>query len=117
MDLLIKADKKDRGQLRGGTYLKRVVTGTDKDGSPQYRYLRTKEEVEAYEASDSAKTHEEQLDDDSSLKEKREKEEKESKKKETKKPSLFVDSKKKKKKNKDDDKKVKKSSLFLEMCK
>ena len=40
--------QKTRGELRGGNYIRRVVTGTDKDGSPQYRYIRTPEEYESY---------------------------------------------------------------------
>ena len=44
--LLIKASsaEADRGELRGGNYIRRIVTGFDKDGSPQYRYLRTQDD-------------------------------------------------------------------------
>jgi DNA polymerase sigma len=58
-----------RGEERPAKYLKRVVTGRDKDNSPQYRYLRTPEEVEAYERKhkkdkdekkDTKETHEKQ---------------------------------------------------------
>mgnify|MGYP003541908989 CR=1 FL=1 len=44
-----KGNKK-RGDVRGGGYIKRVVTGQDKDGSPQDRYIRSQEELDAYEA-------------------------------------------------------------------
>ena len=40
--------QKTRGELRGGNYIRRVVTGSDKDGSPQYRYIRTPEEYKRY---------------------------------------------------------------------
>lgn len=43
-----KGNKK-RGDVRGGGYIKRVVTGTDKDGSPQYRYIRSQEALDAWE--------------------------------------------------------------------
>src|SRR4051812_31672599 len=43
-----KGNKK-RGDVRGGEYIKRVVTGTDKDGSPQYRYIRSQEALDAWE--------------------------------------------------------------------
>jgi hypothetical protein len=57
-----KDDYKNRGSEKGGKYLMRVVTGTDKDGSPQYRYLRTPEEVAAYRGNKDDKkiTHEKQ---------------------------------------------------------
>jgi hypothetical protein len=57
-----KDDYKNRGSEKGGKYIMRVVTGTDKDGSPQYRYLRTQEEVDAYRGNKKSKkiTHEKQ---------------------------------------------------------
>lgn len=76
---LVKADQ--TGDVRDGSYIKRVVTGTDKDGSPQYRYLRTKEEVDAWESGKSNKVDQKKQSKDSSLKEKLDKEQKKSKKK------------------------------------
>tara|TARA_R100001244_G_scaffold53662_1_gene46574 strand:- start:15170 stop:15568 length:399 start_codon:yes stop_codon:yes gene_type:complete len=40
--------QKTRGEMRGGSFVARVVTGTDKDGSPQYRYFKTNEEYKSY---------------------------------------------------------------------
>jgi hypothetical protein len=94
---LIKA-KAERGKEKGGSWLKRVVTGTDKDGSPQYRYLRTADEVAAYEKNhgesekedkaDTKKTHEKQKREHKEIEEKTDSKEK-------KKPSLLVKDKKK----------------------
>lgn len=42
---------KERGEVRGGKFLRRIRNGTEKDGSPQYRYIRSQEELDAYEAS------------------------------------------------------------------
>lgn len=47
---IAKGTHADQGAVAGGSYLKRVVTGVDADGSPQYRYIRTQEELKAYEA-------------------------------------------------------------------
>lgn len=87
-------DYKNRGSEKGGKYIMRVVTGTDKDGSPQYRYLRTQAEVEAYQGDKSSKkvTHEKQ----------------EERAKKQKNKLLAV--KRDKKKNKDDDKEEKADS-------
>lgn len=52
MKLYLKLEKAvDRGIMRPSTrgYLKRVVTGKDADGSPQYRYIRTQEALDAWE--------------------------------------------------------------------
>lgn len=51
-----------RGEDRGGKYLMRVITGKDKDGSPQYRYIRSEEELKAYKKrhKDTKITHEDQ---------------------------------------------------------
>lgn len=55
MRLLLKAAA-NRGEERGGSYLKRIVTGTDKDGSPQYRYFRKVAELKAWEKKHKNKT-------------------------------------------------------------
>lgn len=90
----LKKAKSERGKEKGGTYLRRVATGKkDKDGSPTYRYLRTQEEVAAYERNhkkdtdedDEKKvTHEDQKAHHEDIKEKTDK----------KKPSLLVKKKK-----------------------
>lgn len=46
-ELLIKS-KAQTGEHSGGTYVARVVTGTEKDGSPQYRYFRKQSEYNEY---------------------------------------------------------------------
>jgi hypothetical protein len=46
-DLLSKS-KEQTGEHAGGTYVARVVTGTEKDGSPQYRYFRKQSEYNDY---------------------------------------------------------------------
>jgi len=46
-ELLIKS-KDQTGEHAGGTYVARVVTGTEKDGSPQYRYFRKQSEYNDY---------------------------------------------------------------------
>lgn len=96
---LVKADQV--GDVREGSYIKRVVTGTDKDGSPQYRYLRSKEEVDAWESGQSNKEDQKKQGKNKDLKEKVSKEHKESKEKqeggESKK--LLLDKKKKVKKS------------------
>jgi hypothetical protein len=93
-------DYKNRGSEKGGKYIMRVVTGTDKDGSPQYRYLRTQEEVEAYQGDKSSKkvTHEKQEERAKKVKNKLLAVKKD-KKKEDKDPSESDDKKKKPKKD------------------
>lgn len=46
-ELLIKS-KEQTGEHAGGTYVARVVTGTEKDGSPQYRYFRSQADYNKY---------------------------------------------------------------------
>jgi len=46
-DLLSKS-KEQTGEHAGGTYVARVVTGTEKDGSPQYRYFRSQADYNKY---------------------------------------------------------------------
>lgn len=67
-----KDDKgnKKRGDVRGGEYIKRVVTGTDKDGSPQYRYIRTQEALDAWEANQRKNKPEKKKGDKSDLSDK-----------------------------------------------
>jgi hypothetical protein len=63
-----------RGEDRGGKYLMRVVTGKDKDNSPQYRYIRSEAELEAYKKrhKDTKITHEDQKKESHSREEKAE---------------------------------------------
>lgn len=82
------------GDEAGGSYIRRIVTGTTKDGRPQYRYLRSKEEVEAY---DKEQGKEEGGKD--SLKQKLTQEQKESKDKQGRDPTLFLKDKAKVKKS------------------
>lgn len=92
-----KDSNKKRGDVRGGSYIKRIVTGQDKDGSPQYRYIRSQAELDAYEASQK-KNKPKKDKDKNKLKEKVNKEHKDSKAavtkkekdKETTKKSFFV---------------------------
>lgn len=65
-----KNPMKVRGDERGGGYLKRVVTGKDKDGSPQYRYIRTQEELDAWEKNQAKNKKKDKKEDKPSLKEK-----------------------------------------------
>lgn len=94
-DSAIFKSKEQRGEAVGGSYIKRVITGRDKDNSPQYRYLRTQEEVEAYEKNhkdekkDTKVTHEEQKKESKKIKDK-------TAKKDEDKPSLLVSKDKKK---------------------
>lgn len=91
----IKKAASERGVQRSEHhYLKRVVTGKDKDGSPQYRYLKTQEEVEAYESKNGKKkiTHEKQSKDHEKIKEDTDNK----KEKKDDKPSLIVKKKEKK---------------------
>lgn len=89
--------KAELGKEKGGKYLKRLQTGTDADGSPQYRYIRTEEELESYQKKhkddkkekDTKKTHEKQK------REHKEIEEETDSKEPKKKPSLLVKDKKK----------------------
>lgn len=50
---LFKGDSSDgggdpTGEQRGGSYVARVQTGYEKDGSPQYRYFKNSEEYRKY---------------------------------------------------------------------
>lgn len=36
------------GETRGGSYAARVQIGTEKDGSPMYRYFKTKDQYQKY---------------------------------------------------------------------
>ena len=45
---LLTKSKEQTGEHSGGTYVARVVTGTEKDGSPQYRYFRKQSEYNDY---------------------------------------------------------------------
>jgi hypothetical protein len=45
---LLTKSKEQTGEHAGGTYVARVVTGTEKDGSPQYRYFRKQSEYNDY---------------------------------------------------------------------
>ena len=99
LDNLCKAgDAVDQGDQVGGQYIRRVVTGTTKDGRPQYRYLRTKEEVAAYDTEQKKKKKgdaEKKRDkdgskQDDSLKEKLTDEQKQSKEKLQRDPTLFL---------------------------
>lgn len=95
----IRKAKSELGKEKGGKFLRRVVSGKDKDGSPQYRYLRTEAEVAAYERNhksdkdkeDSKETHEKQKREHKEIEEKTDNKEK----KEKQKPSLLVKDKKK----------------------
>lgn len=46
--LILRKSKEQTGEHSGGTYVARVVTGTEKDGSPQYRYFRTQKDYNEY---------------------------------------------------------------------
>ena len=63
-----------RGEDRGGKYLMRVITGRDKDNSPQYRYIRSEEELASYKKrhKDTKITHEDQKKEAYKIKEKAE---------------------------------------------
>jgi len=112
-DLCKAGDAVDQGDQVGGQYIRRIVTGTTKDGRPQYRYLRTKEEVASYDSAQSSKKKgdkdkdkDKDKDEDKggSLKEKLADERKQSKEKLDRDPTLFLK-----------DKTVKKSlPLYLE---
>lgn len=45
---LLSKSKEQTGEHAGGTYVARVVTGTEKDGSPQYRYFRSQADYNKY---------------------------------------------------------------------
>lgn len=100
MKLYLKLEKAvDRGIMRPSTrgYLKRVVTGKDADGSPQYRYIRTQEALDAWEENQRKNAPKNKKEDKSKLKDKVDAEHKDSteklttkKTKEKTKKSLFV---------------------------
>lgn len=103
LDDLQKSDASQGDQL-GGQYLRRIVTGTTKDGRPQYRYLRSKEEVAAYETEQKQSGKDKGKDkkkEAPSLKDKLKDEQKETKQKqaEGRNPSLFLKDKKTTKKS------------------
>jgi len=102
LDAIYKSDDGSvkQGDQVGGSYIKRIITGETKDGRPQYRYLRSKEEVEAYENEQSKKRKggsDKKDEEKDTLKEKLEGEQKESKKKLERDPALFLDKEKTKK--------------------
>ena len=67
-----------RGEVRNTTALKRIVTGVDKDGSPQYRYIRTQEALDAWEENQKKNKPKDGKKDKPDLKEKVGKEHKDS---------------------------------------
>lgn len=44
----LRKSKEQTGEHQGGTYVARVQTGTEKDGSPQYRYFRSQADYNEY---------------------------------------------------------------------
>lgn len=80
MNIVIQKSQVPRGEEAGGSYLRRIVTGKDADGSPQYRYIRSQEELDAYEANQSKHKSKKKKNkkDDNDLQEKVEKEHKKS---------------------------------------
>jgi hypothetical protein len=101
MKLYLKLEKAvDRGIMRPSSrgYLKRVVTGKDADGSPQYRYIRTQEALDAWEENQRKNKPDSKKEKKTKLKDKVDAEHKEStekltankKTKEKTKKSLFV---------------------------
>lgn len=114
--ILRKGKDPQTGEKREGSYAARTQIGTEKDGSPMYRYFKTVDEYKTYlnnkagsKKDDKKKTGS----GDTDLKEKTEQERKDSKRKQDKfakekKRSLFV------KKDAKDKSKVKKSlSLYI----
>lgn len=94
-DVCKAGDAAEQGDQVGGQYLRRIVTGTTKDGRPQYRYLRSKEEVAAYETQQKNKKggKDKEKDKDKkedTLKEKLSDEQKRSKEKLQRDPTLFL---------------------------
>ena len=93
-DLRKAGSPTEAGDQVGGQYIRRIVTGTTKDGRPQYRYLRTKEEVAAYDSEQSSKKKQDKDKDKDkegeSLKEKLTEEQKQSKQKLQRDPTLFL---------------------------
>ena len=85
----------EQGEALGGQYLRRVVTGTTKDGRPQYRYLRTKEEVAAYDKEQKHKKKKDGKDEKEkeTLEDKLSTEQKESKRKLQRDPTLLLQEK------------------------
>lgn len=86
MNLIIKASpsSKKRGEEREGNYAARAQVGTEKDGSPMYRYFKTMEQYKNYmdkKGTTPKKKPSKVEDDDESLKDKTNKEHKESTKK------------------------------------
>lgn len=79
--LVLQKAKENAGDLRGGSYVARVKTGVEKDGSPQYRYFRTQEEYNTYLSGGQEKREADakKKKDSDSLKEKVKDEHKESK--------------------------------------
>ena len=61
---------KIRGAVRGGGYLRRVVNGVEKDGSPQYRYIRSQAELKVWEENRRKKKIKGKDEDKETLKEK-----------------------------------------------
>lgn len=98
------------GEHRGGAYAARVQIGVEKDGSPMYKYFKTKEQYENYLKHKATGTRKQS---DTNLKQKVSEEHEKSSKK-TKKQlgaaNLFVKNKKEDKK--DDDKAEKSLRLF-----
>lgn len=81
------------GSQSGGDYLKRVQVGVDADGTPKYRYLRTQDEVAAYQSEQKQSGKKKKKDEGGKrLKEKLEGEHKESKRKTGSKDGLLTKS-------------------------
>lgn len=82
------------GEQRGGNYFHRVQTGYSKDNTPEYRYFKTKEEWESYQAHENPKSKEPKKKDKDDgaerLKKKTQKEQKASSKKVNKDSGLFI---------------------------
>lgn len=77
------------GDQHGGDYLKRVQVGVDGAGNPKYRYLKTQDELAAYQA-EQRQSGKDSEDGNKRLKEKLESERKDSKEKTGQNPSLIT---------------------------
>lgn len=51
----LQKSESQTGETRGGKYVARVQIGTEKDGSPRYRYFKTQDEYESYLAGQKGK--------------------------------------------------------------
>lgn len=122
MNLYLRKAAEDtgRGEAREGSYAARVVTGYEKDGSPQYRYFKTTEDYKAYldnKTKPSGNKQRGRKEDDKTggkkLKEKIESEQGRTRRKmqasKQKKNNLFVQKKNKKDNEKNNKRKVEKS--------